>query len=123
MASISVTFPDQAAIVAYLENHPLKNTINTDFIASALPNSMQKVAQYFSGKAMLRDEIKSNIENALSDPAEIRIRKSNRIDALVYTPPQVALAVIFFEQIMKDLLEHATYVRSASGNWIRLTAL
>lgn len=144
----TVTFPDQAAIVAYLENHPLNHALKTPFVASIAPDSIKKVAQCFANKVMSRDGVKSNLETALADPAEEKKLKqlfrtitglvqsynvSERdlstftkemvhIHAGIQCPAKFVIVVALFEQAVNDLLDRATFVPSPSGDgsWVKL---
>lgn len=113
-----VVFPDLAAIIKHIENHPLVGALKTSAIASVAPDGIQKVADYFACKVMEREAIRSNLVNALRFPVNKRMLNASLLDC----PPVYVLPVILFEQTLNDLLDRATYVPSLNGNVIRQIA-
>ncbi len=62
--SSTVTFPDQQAIIAYINSHPMKQTGCFDKPVMQR-YSIEKVAVYFANKVMIPNEIEKNVRGLL----------------------------------------------------------
>jgi hypothetical protein len=61
-----VTFPDQQKIIDYINGHPGKMALDTPVVQTTFPDGIQKIAAQFANKTMKHEEIKSNIETAMT---------------------------------------------------------
>ncbi len=66
----TVSFPNQQAIIDYINGHPIKPSLETKFMQSTTPNGVGKIAKFFADKTMPREEIKKNLEVILVNQEE-----------------------------------------------------
>ena len=77
-----VVFPKQQQILDYINNHPIQSSIDTPVVKSTAPDSLQKVAKYFSEKKMELSEIKGHVKIAITQEDEDYAKLKKLQDAL-----------------------------------------
>lgn len=63
-------FPDRQSIINYIIAHPVKTCLDMDAVSARVPNSIEKIGDYFANKEMPDREIAANVRYALADHAD-----------------------------------------------------
>jgi hypothetical protein len=133
-----VTFPDQQAIIDYINGHPMKlvSAFDNDHMKSAFPdgNGIQMIAAQFAGKTMKREEINANIETAMANGNEkwkkfFELRgaitqlvsgwKSNAKDSMesagTKMDEDIKIILAVYESVLVDAVEGTTFTPPPGG--------
>lgn len=87
-----VTFPNQKAIIDYINNHPLKinGSLDTEVIRVGAPNGIETVSKVFANKKVLFREIEKEVNETLTN---------KEIETLATVIPVLEQAILSCEKI------------------------
>lgn len=135
-----IEFPDEVAIIVYVNSHPM--TAEKLWDSVYVPNPIADVAKFFANRKMAYGEIQKHIWTVISgcilksgskdmkkrEKTRLDLQKLNEslkkeIDSLIFksiqemaTPTPLIMTIILVQTVLEDLVVKATFMPSPDGS-------